>query len=240
MSRDERNAKAPPRAPKHGLGPAGGEAGSRPRGRWPWPRVILLAGGLLLATGLGMKLWSEQGPRLFSGPAPTAASTPLPSAVGGPFQLVDQNGRAANESLLQGKWTAIFFGYTFCPDVCPATLSALKVVKERLGPRGKDLQVVFVTVDPERDTPAQLRSYLSTPAFPQPIVGLTGTPAQIAAVAKAYKVYYAKRGTGRDYQMDHGSAIYLMTPKGQFHSLISDANGLDNMAAELGDAIGRS
>jgi protein SCO1/2 len=134
----------------------------------------------------------------------------------------------------------VFFGFTFCPDVCPATLSTLRVVKERLGPQAKDLQVVFVTVDPERDTPAQLRSYLSNPAFPQPSVGLTGTPEQIAAVAKAYKVYYAKAGTGADYQMNHGSAVYLMDPKGRFHSLVSTAQGLDSMVADIAGAIGRS
>jgi protein SCO1/2 len=190
----------------------------------------------LLAAGLGAKLWSETN----RASAPSGVSASLASAVGGPFQLVDQNGRAANESLLKGRWTAMFFGYTYCPDVCPATLSALKVVKDRLGPAAKDLQVVFVTIDPERDTPAQLKSYLASPAFPQPITGLTGTPAQVAAMAKAYKVYSAKRGTGRDYLMDHGSAVYLITPAGQFHSLVSDAGGLDNMTAAIRDAIGRS
>ncbi|OYX36511.1 MAG: photosynthetic protein synthase I [Caulobacterales bacterium 32-69-10] len=160
------------------------------------------------------------------------------AAVGGPFRLVDQNARAVNEGVLAGKWSAVFFGYTYCPDVCPATLTALKVAKDRLGPKAQDLQVVLITIDPERDTPAQLRSYLSSEAFPRPIVGLTGTPEQIAAVAKAYKVYYKKNGTGPDYLMDHASAVYLMDPKGQFHSLVSDAQGVDSMALEIGSAMG--
>ena len=161
----------------------------------------------------------------------------LAGAVGGPFQLVDQNGRAANETLLKGKWSAVFFGYTYCPDVCPATLSALKLAKARIGPKADALQVVFVSIDPERDTPAQLRRYLATSAFPQPIVGLTGTAAQVATIAKAYKVYYAKQGTGSDYLMAHGAAIYLMNPQGGFHGLVSDAAGVDDMAAQIGAAM---
>ena len=232
MSRDDRNAARPSRAPKHGRGPRGTEA-ARGKSRWPLPRLILLIGGLLLALGLGISLWRD------TARAPPSGSGGLASAVGGPFQLVDQNGRAANESLLKGRWSAVFFGYTFCPDVCPATLSALKLAKERVGPKARNLQVVFITIDPERDTPTQLRSYLSTPAFPQPIVGLTGTPAQIAAVAKAYKVYYAKQGTGRDYLMAHGSGVYLMNPQGAFHGLVSDAAGVDDMARQIGEAMGR-
>jgi protein SCO1/2 len=154
--------------------------------------------------------------------------------------LIDQDGRAVDETILKGKWSAVFFGYTYCPDVCPATLTALKVAKDRVGAKARDLQVIFVTVDPERDTPVQLKSYLSSPAFPQPVVGLTGSPEQIAAVAKAYKVYYRKVGTGDDYLMDHASQVYLMDPQGRFHSLVSTAEGLDSMAESIGDAIGRS
>ena len=234
MSRDDQNAAGPSRAPKHERAPGGTEA-ARPKSRWPLPRIILLAGGLLLAFGLGVMVWrdSMRGPTSPSPPGPAAA-------VGGPFQMVDQNGRAANESLLKGKWSAVFFGYTFCPDVCPATLSELKLVKQRIGPQGDKLQVVFVSIDPERDTPAQLRSYLATPAFPQPIVGLTGTPAQVAAIAKAYKVYFAKQGAGRDYLMAHSSGVYLMNPDGAFHALVSDAAGIDDMTKQIGDAISHS
>src|SRR5471032_1924449 len=120
----------------------------------------------------------------------TACSGGDRPAIGGPFHLVDQNGRPRDQSMLKGKWSAVFFGYTFCPDVCPTTLQALADAETRLGPGAARLQVVFVTVDPARDTPGQLKAYLSSSAFPKGAVGLTGAPAEVAAAAKAYKVFY--------------------------------------------------
>ncbi len=142
------------------------------------------------------------------------------AAIGGPFQLIDQESRPADQRLLQGKWTAVFFGYTYCPDVCPTTLQTLGAATELMGAKAKAFQVVFVTVDPARDTPAQLKDYLSSASFPHGIVGLTGTPAQIAQVTSAYKVYFQKSGAGPNYGVDHSSAIYLMNPQGKFDSVI--------------------
>jgi protein SCO1/2 len=158
--------------------------------------------------------------RLYAPTAPRSAEAGA-AAVGGPFQLVDQTGKPVDQRLLQGKWTAVFFGYTFCPDVCPTTLQTLGAASEQLGPRAKDFQVVFITVDPERDTPKALSAYLSSAAFPRGTIGLTGTSDQIAAVAKAYGVFYQKEGSGKAYAVDHSSAIYLMNPKGQFDSVIA-------------------
>jgi protein SCO1 len=141
---------------------------------------------------------------------------PAPSDIGGPFQLTDQNGARVDQRILRGKWTAVYFGYTFCPDVCPTTLTALAAAIDQLGPDARRFQVVFITVDPGRDTPAQLRAYLSSPAFPKRTVGLTGTAAQIASVAHAYRVYYKKAGTGPGYSLDHTSIVYLMDPRGRF------------------------
>lgn len=166
----------------------------------------LVAVGLVLAA---LIVWKGAP----TGPAPQVSGQ---AQVGGPFQLTDQTGRAVDENLLKGKWTAVFFGFTFCPDVCPTTLQALGQAKRDLGPRGKDLQVVLVTVDPERDTPAQLKTYLDNEAFPEGTIGLTGTPEQIAAVAKAYKTFYQKSGEGPDYLMEHSSVVYLMNPEGKF------------------------
>jgi len=137
------------------------------------------------------------------------------AAVGGPFRLVDQNGRAVDEGVLRGKWSVVFFGFTFCPDVCPTTLQALEATKAQLGTAAKDLQVVFVTIDPERDTPPVLKAYLDS-VGPKGVVGLTGTPEQVASAAKAYRVYYRKNGEGSDYTMDHSTAAYLMNPRGEF------------------------
>ncbi len=135
--------------------------------------------------------------------------------IGGPFHLVDQNGVPVDQRLLNGKWSAVFFGYTYCPDSCPATLQALGAAARQLG-SATPFQTVFITVDPARDTPAQMKTYLQNQGFPAHAIGLTGAPAQIAAAAKAYGVYYAKSGTGEDYTVDHSAAVYLMDPHGGF------------------------
>lgn len=158
-------------------------------------------------------------------------------AVGGPFHLTDQNGKAVDESLLKGKWSLVFFGYTFCPDVCPTTLTTLARAQDLLGPKAKKLQVVFISVDPARDTPGQLKTYLSSPAFPKGTVGLTGTAAQVDATTKAYKVYYAKQGAGADYAMDHSAAVYLMDPKGRFDRVVAYGLTPEEIAKQISDAM---
>ena len=172
--------------------------------------LAILGAALALTLGLG-----ACGQRAGSG-----ADAPAAAAIGGPFQLIDQQGRPADQRLLQGKWTAVFFGYTYCPDVCPTTLQTLGSASALMGDKAKAFQVVFITVDPARDTPAQLKDYLSSASFPRGIVGLTGSPAQIAQVTGAYKVYFQKNGGGTSYSVDHSSAIYLMNPQGKFDSVI--------------------
>jgi protein SCO1/2 len=171
----------------------------------PWIAVGLASLALLVAVAL------RSGPPASSGQA---------GAVGGPFHLVDQTGRPVDQSVLKGKWSAVYFGYTYCPDVCPTTLITLGGAIDRMGARAKDFQIVFITVDPHRDTPTQLKNYLSSAEFPRGVIGLTGTDAQVAQVAQAYKVYFQKAGTGDAYSVDHSSAIYLMDPKGQFDTVI--------------------
>jgi protein SCO1/2 len=176
-------------------------------------RSKLLAAGIALALVFGLGGCGKDG---------GAGSAKAPAVqLGGPFQLTDQTGKAVDQSLLKGKWTAVFFGYTYCPDVCPTTLQTLGSASELLGAQAKALQVVFVTVDPARDTPAQLKDYLSSASFPRGIVGLTGSADQIAKVAGEYKVYFQKNGGGANYSVDHSSAIYLMNPKGEFDSVIA-------------------
>jgi protein SCO1/2 len=151
-----------------------------------------------------------------------ALQAPQSGGPGGPFNLVDQDGRAVDQRVLDGKWSVVFFGYTFCPDFCPTTLTTLGQAMKTLGPRARNVQVVFITVDPARDTPREMKTYLSSPVFPKDIVGLTGSPDQIARVAKEYVVYYQKDGTGPNYTMDHSTALYLMDPKGQYQGVIPD------------------
>lgn len=138
--------------------------------------------------------------------------------IGGPFQLVDQTGKPADESLLKGKWSAVFFGFTFCPEACPTTLFALGQAETLL--KDKDFQTVFISVDPERDTPQALANYLSNTSYPKAVTGLTGTLPNIATVAREYAAYYMKAGTGPDYTVNHSTQTYLMSPKGRFVCVI--------------------
>jgi len=140
------------------------------------------------------------------------------AAIGGPFHLVDQTGKAADEKLLKGKWSAVFFGFTYCPEACPTTLFALGQTEKQL--HDKDFQTVFISVDPARDTPAKLSAYLSNSAFPRAALGLTGTTEEVAGAAKAYHVFYQKAGEGPDYTINHSTITYLMSPRGQFVCVI--------------------
>jgi protein SCO1 len=163
---------------------------------------------------------------------PNAAGI-LGGAVGGPFHLVDQNGKPFTDADLKGKWHLVFFGYTHCPDVCPTTLNDLSVALDKLGKAQRaDIKVVFISVDPARDTPAILKSYVSN--FDAPIIALTGTAAEVKQAAKDYHVYYAKhpRSDG-GYDMDHSAFVYVMDPDGHFTATLSPENTADDIEATL-------
>jgi protein SCO1/2 len=159
------------------------------------------------------------------------------AAIGGPFHLVDQNGKAVDEKLLKGKWSAVFFGFTYCPEACPTTLFALGQTEKLLN--AKDFQTVFVSVDPARDTPQQMATYLSNTAFPRAAVGLTGTAEQVAAAAKAYHVFYQKAGEGPGYTINHSTITYLMSPRGQFVCVIPYGAPPEQMAKMFKAAMAR-
>lgn len=154
--------------------------------------------------------------------------------VGGPFQLVDEEGQPVDETMLNGKWSLVFFGFTYCPDFCPTTLSMLEATKARLGDQADDVQLVFISVDPARDTPKAMKDYLST--YPMDVVGLTGTPEQVRAAADAYRVLYEKVGEGENYTMNHSLTIYLMGPDGKFRAPL----GHDIGPARAADIIRRN
>ena len=159
--------------------------------------------------------------------------------VGGPFQLINQDGQPVDESLLQGKWSLVFFGFTYCPDFCPTTLQALEATKQRLGDKAKDVQIIFVSVDPGRDTPQALKDYLSSDGFPEGVIGLTGTPERIRAAADAYKAFYQKVGEGEDYTMNHSLTVYLMGPDGKFRTAVAEELGPEKSAQVIERAMAR-
>ena len=165
------------------------------------------------------------------------ARTPREPSVGGPFSLVNQDGGRVDQQILLGHWTLVFFGYTYCPDVCPTTLTTLGAAMDKLGPAAGGLRVIFITVDPQRDTPAQLKTYLSSPSFPKGTVGLTGSPAEIAAAAGAYRVYYRKAEEGPGYSVDHTSVVYLMDPQGHFARPLGFGASPADVARQIGDAM---
>jgi protein SCO1/2 len=186
--------------------------------------VAVLALALAILTGLAVRKG------VLGDPSQSAA-------VGGPFQLVDTSGAKVDQDLLKGKWSVVFFGFTHCPDVCPTTLFTLGQVEPLLGAQAKDFQTVFISVDPQRDTPAQMKAYVANDAFPKHLVGLTGTPEQVDGAAKAYRVYYQKQADGDDYVVNHSSYAYLMTPKGRFACVLPYGQTPAQTAAKIETAM---
>jgi protein SCO1 len=164
-----------------------------------------------------------------------------PGTIGGPFTLTAGNGRVLTDRDVRGKWLLVYFGYTHCPDICPTTLTEIGEALELLGPLSGVIQPLFITIDPERDTPEVIGSYLE--AFDTHIIGLTGTPAEIGAVAKKYHVYFAKRSDavpdGESYLMEHTAFVYVMRPDGTYATLLSPLQGQTpgEMAARLREFI---
>jgi protein SCO1/2 len=152
------------------------------------------------------------------------------------FELVDHSGLAATDEDFRGRWQLVFFGFTFCPDICPTTLSTVTAVMEKLGADAEHVVPLFITVDPERDTPAVLADYLAN--FDSRIVGLTGSPEQIDAAAKAYRVYYSKAENGDapdGHSMDHSAFLYLMGPGSAYVTHFSHQDDIETIVAKIGE-----
>jgi protein SCO1/2 len=164
----------------------------------------------------------------------TSASTPV--HLGGRFALVDETGRAVTYKDFLGKPTAIYFGFTYCPEVCPTTLAAMTAWIRSLGSDADKFNFAFVTIDPDRDTPPKMKLYLS--AFDPRIRGLTGTPAQVATIAREYRVYYQKVPLqGGGYSMDHSTGIYLLDAKGGFFGIIPYQEPAAQALAQMRDVL---
>jgi cytochrome oxidase Cu insertion factor (SCO1/SenC/PrrC family) len=134
--------------------------------------------------------------------------------IGGPFTLTDHTGKPRSDSEFPGKLMLIYFGYTYCPDICPTDLMTIAQAVDSLGPAGNAIQPIFITLDPERDTIERLADYVSS--FHSRLIGLTGTPENIRRLALAYKAYYAKKGSGEDYTIDHTGVTYLVGRDGKY------------------------
>jgi protein SCO1/2 len=190
----------------------------RPRRALPGFAIAAAALLVLVLVGAGA-VWLTQG----GGPT-----------IGGPFKLVNGEGRPVTDRDFRGHYLLVYFGYTFCPDVCPTTLNQVAEALDKLGPKGAAVQPLFITVDPKRDTPQVVGQYVE--AFSPRLVGLTGTPEEIAKVAREYRVYYAihkNADAPGDYTVDHSSILYLMSPSGAFIAPIrADQSGAD-MAKDI-------
>ena len=181
--------------------------------------VGLFLGVLLL--GAGATMW-------------LGGSAPMGPAIGGPFALTDTDSRRFTDKNLLGSYTLVYFGYTFCPDVCPTTLNQVAEALDRLGPKADRIRPVFITIDPRRDTPAVMKQYVA--AFSPRVIGLTGSDAEIATVAREFRVYYAPHRTGDgpgDYTMDHSSVLYLLGPDGRFIAPLRADDSAEQIAAAL-------
>ena len=166
------------------------------------------------------------------GASPGGAGTGI-AAIGGAFTLTDQNGRTVTDQDFRGKLMLVYFGYTFCPDACPTALLQMGQALDRLGPDAEQVQPVFITIDPARDTVEQLKIYASN--FHPRLVALTGAASQIAQAAKAYRVYYARAADAgtTDYLMDHTSIIYLMGRDGRYLTHFTHQSTPDQIATTI-------
>jgi cytochrome oxidase Cu insertion factor (SCO1/SenC/PrrC family) len=178
-------------------------------------------------------VWVQRGGLTGFNAASVGVSVPGGVSVGGPFALVDGSGKPVSSDSFHGRFMLVYFGYTFCPDVCPTELQTVTNALDLLGRDADRVVPIFITIDPQRDTPQVIGEY--TRLFSPRLVGLTGTPEQVAAAAKAYRVYYA-RATSKDsttYLMDHSSFLYLMDAQGKFSALFNQTT----TAQQLADGI---
>ena len=194
---------------------------NRPEGRSIFAWLLLLVTLALAGVAAGIYVFHE--------PEPQTEPATIADQFGGPFTLVDRNGKPFTDGNLKGKPFAIFFGFTHCPDVCPTSLSRMAQLRKQLGADGERFNIVFVSLDPERDSPETVGNYVDL--FETPIIGLTGNSAQIADAAKAYGVFYEKvrQGEGDDYTIDHTASIFLVDADGRFVTTI--AHGEDQATA---------
>ncbi len=193
--------------------------------------VLVVAVGLAIGAAAALAVFPGARQALLPSTGPVTSGKAL---VGGPFTLTDDTGKRVTDKDYRGRYMLVFFGYTSCPDICPAGLQLISAALENIGSKADRITPIFVSIDPERDTPEKLHAYVKN--FNTRLVGLTGTPAEVAAAAKAYKAYYKKRpneASPNDYAMDHSAIIYLMDPNGDYVTHFTPATSVDEMTAKL-------
>jgi protein SCO1/2 len=202
-------------------------------------RIMIVFAATTIVALAGFAVYLSTVPRPGSGGVSGQVRTIGEALVGGPFTLTDHTGKRVTDDDFRGRYMLVYFGYTWCPDVCPTELQVISAALDHLGDEAGRIRPIFVTVDPERDTVAQMADYVAN--FHASMVGLTGSPEEIATVAKAYRVYYAKaktEGSETDYTVDHGSLIYLMDPQGKFVTHFTYSTDPEKLAQGLAKAIG--
>lgn len=191
---------------------------------------IAAAVGLIAGVGLAVALYNGA----LTVPDWVSQRTTGQALVGGPFELVDHSGKTVRDSDFRGQYMLIYFGFAHCPDVCPSALQVMSAALDKIGSEAERITPIFISVDPERDTPESLAAYVS--AFHPKLVGLTGSPEAVSKAATAYRVFYRKvqdPGSAGDYTVDHSSIIYFMDPDGRFITHFTHGTPVDVMAEKL-------
>jgi cytochrome oxidase Cu insertion factor (SCO1/SenC/PrrC family) len=198
--------------------------------------IASIIAGLLIGGIMAVIVFPEARNALFG--AADTTTTSGKALIGGPFTLTDQYGKKVTDADYRGRYMLVFFGFTNCPDICPAGLQLISAALDKLGDKAAKVVPIFISVDPARDTPEKLAAYAKN--FDDRLVALTGTPEEVAAVAKAYRVFYEKtpnEATPADYGMNHTSIIYLMGPDGEYAAHFTPMTSVDQMAEQLGKLL---
>lgn len=199
---------------------------------WVW---ILLAAPMVMVLTFITLMANENGDTVTR---PAAVRVSGEAAIGGPFELVAHTGETVTNEDFEGKAMLIYFGFTYCPDVCPFSLQIMAAALNQLSEDERaQFQPLLISIDPQRDTVEQMALYVESPAFPENLIGLTGSEAQVSAAASAYRVAYMRSGEGDDYLMDHSSIIYFMDENGRFVDIFSHGTEPATVAARLQDFL---
>lgn len=197
--------------------------------------VLFVLAGLAVGAVAALALFPQARERILS---PLKVASVGQALVGGPFALTDHTGKRVTDKDFRGSSMLVMFGFTFCPDVCPTELQLISAALDKLGPKGNRVVPIFISIDPERDTPDQLAQYVKS--FHPRLIGLTGTAEEVAAVAKAYRVYFKKVTDPKStagYTMDHSALIYLMGPDGAYRTHFAPGISVDALAERLGKLL---